>query len=48
MFKVDSRKIKLWGHFFWEKKKKKIKTFKKGERGAGGGDTFPHPLLSLI
>jgi len=49
MFKVDSRKIKLWGHFFWGKReKRKSRLSKKGKRGAGGGDTFPHPLLSLI
>lgn len=49
MFKVDSRKIKLWGHFFWEKKKKENQVLsKRGKGGRAAATLFHIPYSHLF
>lgn len=49
MFKVDSRKIKLWGQFFWEKReKRKSKLSKKGKGGRAAAKLFHIPYSRLF
>lgn len=42
MFKVDSRKIKLWGHFFRGKKEKRKSILSKKEKGGRAAATLFH------